>query len=109
LPRSFRSSWLRSGASSTTTRLSATWPLVSPPPDAPSGSSCSSPDSPRDSGGRFPRRLTGPLTSSLPRNCERGGLRRGVLIQDCEVCCNPWGVRVSGRGEEREVSVAPAD
>ena len=34
---------------------------------------------------------------------------RGVLIQDCEVCCNPWRVRVSGRGDEREVSVARAD
>ena len=34
---------------------------------------------------------------------------RGVLIQDCEVCCNPGRVRVSGRGDEREVSLARAD
>ena len=33
----------------------------------------------------------------------------GTLIQDCEVCCNPWRVRVRGSGEEREVSVARAD
>jgi hypothetical protein len=34
---------------------------------------------------------------------------RGTLIQDCEVCCNPWRVTVSGRGEERDVSVTRAD
>ena len=33
----------------------------------------------------------------------------GTLIQDCEVCCNPWRVRVHGAGDEREVSVARAD
>ena len=33
----------------------------------------------------------------------------GTLVQDCEVCCNPWRVRVSGRGEEREVDVTRAD
>ena len=34
---------------------------------------------------------------------------RGTFVQDCEVCCNPWRVRVSGRTDEREVSVARAD
>ena len=33
----------------------------------------------------------------------------GTLIQDCEVCCNPWRVRVRGSGEERWVEVARAD
>jgi hypothetical protein len=33
----------------------------------------------------------------------------GTLIQDCEVCCNPWRIRVRGSGEDREVSVARAD
>jgi hypothetical protein len=34
---------------------------------------------------------------------------RGTLVQDCEVCCNPWRVRVSGSGENRAISVARAD
>jgi hypothetical protein len=34
---------------------------------------------------------------------------RGVLIQDCEVCCNPWRVRVRGAGERRSVEVGRAD
>ena len=34
---------------------------------------------------------------------------RGTLVQDCEVCCNPWRLRVSGRGEDRHVEVARAD
>jgi hypothetical protein len=34
---------------------------------------------------------------------------RGRFVQDCEVCCNPWRVQVSGRGDEREVLVARAD
>jgi hypothetical protein len=33
----------------------------------------------------------------------------GSFVQDCEVCCNPWMVRVRGSGETREVSVARAD
>ncbi|HEX7580084.1 MAG TPA: CPXCG motif-containing cysteine-rich protein [Thermoanaerobaculia bacterium] len=33
----------------------------------------------------------------------------GTLIQDCEVCCNPWLVRISGEGDEREVDVARDD
>ena len=34
---------------------------------------------------------------------------RGTLIQDCEVCCNPWRIRVRGRGDERSIDVARAD
>ena len=34
---------------------------------------------------------------------------RGTLVQDCEVCCNPWRVRVRGRGGERTVDVGRAD
>ena len=34
---------------------------------------------------------------------------RGTFVQDCEVCCNPWRVRVSGRGARREVEVGRAD
>jgi hypothetical protein len=33
----------------------------------------------------------------------------GTFVQDCEVCCNPWRVRVRGRGEERSVDVGRAD
>lgn len=33
----------------------------------------------------------------------------GSLVQDCEVCCNPWLLRVSGRDEDRRVEVARAD
>lgn len=34
---------------------------------------------------------------------------RGSFIQDCEVCCNPWNVRVSGHGEDRWLDVSKAD
>lgn len=34
---------------------------------------------------------------------------RGSFVQDCEVCCNPWRVRVRGRGEARSVDLARAD
>ena len=30
---------------------------------------------------------------------------RGTFVQDCEVCCNPWRVRVSGRDDDRVVDV----
>lgn len=33
----------------------------------------------------------------------------GSLVQDCEVCCNPWLLRVEGNDEERTVSVSRAD
>ena len=33
----------------------------------------------------------------------------GAFIQDCEVCCNPWRVLVSGRGDNRSVHVTRAD
>jgi hypothetical protein len=31
------------------------------------------------------------------------------FIQDCEICCNPWHVRVIGRGEDRWLDVRKAD
>jgi hypothetical protein len=34
---------------------------------------------------------------------------RGTLVQDCEVCCNPWRLRVYGSGEERELEISRAD
>jgi hypothetical protein len=34
---------------------------------------------------------------------------RGTLVQDCEVCCNPWRVRVYSTGEERELEISRAD
>ena len=34
---------------------------------------------------------------------------RGSFVQDCEVCCNPWRVRVSRDGDGRTVDVARAD
>jgi len=34
---------------------------------------------------------------------------RGSFVQDCEVCCNPWRVRVSGEAEERSVDIQRAD
>jgi hypothetical protein len=34
---------------------------------------------------------------------------RGSFVQDCEVCCNPWRVRVYGRGAARTIDVLRAD
>ena len=34
---------------------------------------------------------------------------KGSLIQDCEVCCNPWRLRISRAGGRRRVDVARAD
>jgi hypothetical protein len=33
----------------------------------------------------------------------------GSLVQDCEVCCNPWLIRISREGDERYLSVTRAD
>ena len=33
----------------------------------------------------------------------------GAFVQDCEVCCNPWRVRVRTRGPSRTVDVERAD
>jgi hypothetical protein len=33
----------------------------------------------------------------------------GTFVQDCEVCCNPWLVRVSRSADGRRVSVSRAD
>jgi hypothetical protein len=34
---------------------------------------------------------------------------RGSFVQDCEVCCNPWLVRVTRTADGRDVSVGRAD
>jgi hypothetical protein len=34
---------------------------------------------------------------------------RGGFIQDCEVCCNPWLVHVTGPRDDRSVDVTRAD
>ena len=34
---------------------------------------------------------------------------KGAFIQDCEVCCNPWRIRVKGKGDDRSVDVTRAD
>lgn len=33
----------------------------------------------------------------------------GSLIQDCEVCCRPWLVRITGEASGRRVDVSRAD
>lgn len=33
----------------------------------------------------------------------------GDLVQDCEVCCSPWLLRVWGNAEDRQVTVSRAD
>ena len=33
----------------------------------------------------------------------------GTLVQDCDVCCNPWLVRVTGDDEGRSISITRAD
>ena len=33
----------------------------------------------------------------------------GDFVQDCEVCCNPWLVRVTTDGDERYVDVRRGD
>jgi hypothetical protein len=34
---------------------------------------------------------------------------KGSFVQDCEICCNPWRVRVTGRSGDRHVDVVRAD
>jgi len=34
---------------------------------------------------------------------------RGTFIQDCEVCCKPWRVRVYRDGDDRYVDVMRSD
>ncbi len=34
---------------------------------------------------------------------------KGSFVQDCEVCCNPWRVHVSGQGDDRRVQISRAD
>ncbi len=33
----------------------------------------------------------------------------GMLVQDCEVCCNPWRIHVSREGDDRYIEVGRAD
>ena len=33
----------------------------------------------------------------------------GSFVQDCEVCCHPWRVRVRGQDDERWIDVTKAD
>ena len=33
----------------------------------------------------------------------------GSFVQDCEVCCNPWRVRVRGDRDDRWLDIARAD
>jgi hypothetical protein len=33
----------------------------------------------------------------------------GSFVQDCEVCCNPWTIRVVHDGGERAIEVSRAD
>jgi hypothetical protein len=34
---------------------------------------------------------------------------RGTFVQDCEVCCNPWLVRVVRSADGTDVSIGRAD
>ena len=34
---------------------------------------------------------------------------RDSFVQDCEVCCSPWRVRVAWRRNDRSIDVARAD
>jgi len=34
---------------------------------------------------------------------------RGSFVQDCEVCCNPWLVRVTRSAHGADISVSRAD
>ena len=34
---------------------------------------------------------------------------RGTFVQDCEVCCNPWLVRVTRSAEGTDVAVVRGD
>ncbi len=34
---------------------------------------------------------------------------KGSFVQDCEVCCNPWRVRVTRDGDDRYVDIGRAD
>jgi hypothetical protein len=33
----------------------------------------------------------------------------GEVVQDCEVCCNPWLIRIEGEGEDRSITVIRGD
>ncbi|QED28133.1 CPXCG motif-containing cysteine-rich protein [Microvenator marinus] len=45
-------------------------------------------------------------SSSLPKWLEIASDERGEMVQDCEVCCRPWRIRVSWtRDHEPQVMV----
>ena len=33
----------------------------------------------------------------------------GEVIQDCEVCCNPWMIKIEGHGDSRSITVIRGD
>lgn len=33
----------------------------------------------------------------------------GDVIQDCEVCCRPWLIRIEGAGDDRSITVIRGD
>jgi hypothetical protein len=59
-----------------------------------------------------------PVDDIVPVTCPYCGERvelfvepdvHGSFIQDCEVCCNPWTVRVSVDDDDRQVTIERAD
>jgi DNA-directed RNA polymerase subunit RPC12/RpoP len=64
--------------------------------------------------GRIARKLSDEFLVTCPFCGERVEIYvepdvKGSFVQDCEVCCNPWRVNVTGRDEERVVHVTRAD
>jgi cysteine-rich CPXCG protein len=33
----------------------------------------------------------------------------GDVVQDCEVCCNPWLIKIEGAGDNRSITVIRGD
>jgi len=73
------------------------------------------PPSPR---GLAPGVVLGGMRDEFPVTCPFCGEQveiyiepdaRGTFVQDCEVCCNPWRVRISGQDDDRVVHVTRAD
>jgi hypothetical protein len=34
---------------------------------------------------------------------------RGEVVQDCEVCCSPWLIKINGEGDDRSITVIRGD
>ena len=34
---------------------------------------------------------------------------KGDVVQDCEVCCNPWLIKIEGEGDDRSITVIRGD